>query len=80
MTMRSLASTAITGNEVLVQAGYNANEEHNDTKEEVYKEIYRYLRIEGHQYWISSTVANINDLVLCYHQSRSSMILYTELV
>ncbi|KAF8423502.1 hypothetical protein BGX38DRAFT_1265941 [Terfezia claveryi] len=62
MTMRRLASTAITVEEMLVQAGYNVNEEHKDTKEEVYKEICRYLRIEGH-YWISSTEANINDLV-----------------
>ena len=87
MTMRRLASTAITVEEMLVQAGYNVNEEHKDTKEEVYKEICRYLRIEGH-YWISSTEANINDLVYAiispviddfiYRTGRDTVQLYRE--
>jgi len=60
MSMRRLASTAITVEEML-QKRYSP-EEHRSTKEEVYKQIVRYLRIEGH-YWVASTEANISDLV-----------------
>lgn len=62
MTMRELASTAITVEEMLDQAEYNVKEEHKDTKKEVYKGICRYLRVEGH-HWIFGTEAGISDLV-----------------
>jgi len=62
MTVKRLASTAITVEEMLVQAGYSLEEEHKNTKEEVYTQIVRYLRVEAHS-WIASTGANINYLV-----------------
>ena len=61
MTMSDPASTAITVKEMLVHARYSLEEEHKNTKEEVYKGIVRYIRVEGH-HWVDSTEANINVL------------------
>jgi len=61
MTMRRLASTAVTVEE-MVPVGYILEDNYKSTKEEVYKQLVRYLRIEAH-YWISGTEVNISDLV-----------------
>jgi len=70
ITMEDLASNIIPIAEMMQQAGYTVGEEDSEaikaTKEEVYKQIALYLRIEG--FPIESTPGfkepNINDLVL----------------
>lgn len=71
ITMEDLASNIIPIEEMMQQAGYTVGEEEDSeaikaTKEEVYKQIARYLRIEG--FPTESTPgfkeSNISDLVL----------------
>jgi len=70
VTMEDLASNIIPIEEMMQQAGYTVGEEDSEaikaTKEEVYKQIARYLRIEG--FPTESTPGfkepNVNDLVL----------------
>lgn len=70
ITMQDLASVVILAKELLVQIGYSFDGEDSDaimtTKEEVYKQIMRYLRIEGYAMETSPDFkeANVNDLVL----------------
>lgn len=68
--MDDLASAVVPIEEMLAQAGYSLNGEDPDsmkaTKDEVYKQILRYLKIEG--YPMDSTAdfkeGSVNDLVL----------------
>ena len=67
VTLQRLASTAITVEDMLERAGYHTEEkqkyEVTATKDEVYKQIIRYLTVEG--YLVDPKMeANITDLVL----------------
>ena len=68
--MDDLISVTVPTEEMLAQAGYSLNGEDPDsmkaTKDEVYKQIVRYLKIEGYPMGSNADFkeASVNDLVL----------------